>query len=810
MFSRLSNWFRGSRPQPIEPARLTSEREKRYRPIDDGNLGGTSPVNASFHDVLRRRGIEPGNFKREPVERESFALVQDYLDRSGSIADGGLRLADEQEIEVFGNTERFLSETPGGDGAAWNDGLVYNRDKTQRFLPVEGRGFQTDHGTFWQTFLECGPFRRSWTTLTAPLKTGVWRVTPPEFDAGDLPSGVSMDIARVAYERQAKYAERLLFAQLEGGWRKHINEASLALVQGVSPFVELYTKGSIEQRPRLRRLQYRWPSSITRYFVDEDETIRAIQMQNPDGDPVIVNAEHMSLYSWDEFGLDPEGNGYARSVHVWWEILQLASQLEAVTGEKFGSPWVYLSRLNTDGTASGDEQLDELRDIVNAAVASENPVIVLPDNTAINVAGASGAAPDFTAVKQFALERITEILVGESALIAVGKSGSYAARESAADAAISFAPAIAAWMCDVMNGADNLRTTGALPKAIDSQFGGTLIPGLYPELEFSLGGFDDTTGVESIIAAASAGLVQVNDEVQKHVHEKLRLPPPVFAEQIAPAAAQPSQVQPVAAAGVRLADIDAVRVGKQLDLFDSSLGREMTGVFAKWMQTVKQQLDEARRSNDFAPEAVVAVLEALRPQLKAQLRAAVDGQAISILRYGAETVADQLGMPIKAPGVERLVDSSALQLRSMAAVDELINRHEGLVLERFVAFARGETAISIPVLAEGTVAGVAAKITSTALNVGREAMADLVIEQAKSMGINGEVIAERSAVMDKNTCGKCRELDGARARFGSVKYFDMAPPNKCLGGDRCRCIYTYILPDEEGYQRALAALSKAS
>lgn len=802
MFQRLSNWLRGSTPEPVR-----SEREKRYLPIDSGNLGGTSPVNASFHDVLARRGITPGNFNRPPVERESFALVQDYVDRAGWIQDGGLRLADEQEIETFGNAQRFLSETPGGDGAAWNDGLVYNRDKTQRFLPVEGRGFQVDHGTFWQTFLECGPFRRSWTTLTAPLKTGVWRVSPPDFDAGDLPSGVSMDVARVAYERQAKYAERLLFSQLEGGWRKHINEASLALVQGVSPFVELYTEATLEKRPRLRRLQYRWPSSIVRYFVDEDETIRAIQMQNPDGGPVIVNAEHMTLYSWDEFGLDPEGNGYARSVHVWWEILQLASQLEAVTGEKFGSPWVYLSKVNTDGKASSDDQLNELRDIVNAAVASENPVIVLPDNTSINVAGASGAAPDFTAVKQFALERITEILVGESALIAVGKSGSYAARESAADAAISFAPAIASWMCDVMNGADNLRTTGALPKAVDSQFGGTLIPGLYPELEFSLGGFDDTTGVESIIAAASAGLVQVNDEVQKHVHEKLRLPAPVFEVATVPDAQAAASVMN---AGVRLADIDAVRVGRQLDLFDSSLGREMTSVFAKWMQAVKDQLDDARRTNEFSPETVVAVLEGLRPQLKAQLRAAVDSQAISILRYGAETVADQLGMPIKAPGVERLVDSSALQLRSMAAVDELINRHEGLVLERFVAFARGETAISIPVLAEGTVAGVAAKITSTALNVGREAMADLVIEKAKSMGINGDVIAERSAVMDNNTCGKCRELDGARARFGSVKYFDMAPPNKCLGGDRCRCIYTYILPDEQGYQRALAALSKAS
>lgn len=805
MLHRLSSWFRGSKPQPIQ----TSERERRYLPLDSGNLGGSSPVNASFHDVLARRGITPALFERPPIKRESFALIQDFADLGGLIPDGGLRLADEQEIQTFGNATRFLAETPGGDGAAWNEGLVYNRDKTQRFLPVEGRGWQTDHGTFWQTFLECGPFRRSWTTLTAPLKTGVWRVTSPDFDAGDLPHGVSMDIALIAYARQAKYAERLLFRQLEGGWRKHINEASLSLVQGVSPFVELYTKpDGIAERPRLRRLQYRWPSSIVRYFVDEDETIRAIQMANPDGDPVIVNAEHMTLYSWDEFGLDPEGNGYARSIHVWWEILQLASQLEAITGEKFGTPWVYLSKASGEGKASSDTQLQELRDIVNAAIASENPVIVLPDNTQINVAGASGAAPDFTNVKNFALERITEILVGESALIAVGKSGSYAARESAADAAIAFAPAIAAWICDVMNGADNLRTTGALPKALDSQFGGSLIPGLYPQLEFSLGGFDDQTGVESIIAAASAGLVQINDDVQRHVHEKLRLPPPVFEQPLDLAQAAPqASVLPV---GVKLADIDAVRVGKQLDLFDSRLGREMTSIFAKWMQAVKQRLDEARRTNDFDPAVVWTVLEALRPQLKSQLRAAVDGQAVSILRYGAETVSDQLGMPVKAPGIERLVDSSALQLRSMAAVDELINRHEGLVLERFVAFARGESAISIPVLAEGTVAGVAAKITSTALNVGREAMADLVIQKAKDMGINGEVIAERSAVMDNNTCEKCQELDGARARFGSAKYYDMAPPNKCLGGDRCRCIYTYILPDEQGYQRALQALSKAS
>lgn len=874
-----------------EPRRLVLSGP--VTPLDnapDLPSGPSGDLQNAFNEALIRRGIGRPQ-KRTQIPSERLWLRQDYEDLKGiMLPKGGIRAIDEPGLddlgEVIGKGQPYIEKPFGNDGAVWEDGLVYNRDKTTRFLPVEGRGLTYDHGSFYQTFLECGPFRRSWTNLITPLKTGVWRVAPADITKDDLADGQSFDRVRDEAARQARFVERQILRGLEGGWSKHVNEASLALVQGFSPFVELYRGG---QNPTLKRLQYKWPSSVNRWFRDADEMIVAAELVDGDENTHIVDADHMLIYSWDEFGVDPEGNGYARSVQTWWEILQLAAQLEAVAAEKFGSPWVYVATENPalENRAKPTE-IAELQRIINAAVAAEDPIIVLPDNTKMSIASTAGSLPNFEVMKRFALERLTEILIGESALIAVSKAGSYAARESASDAAIAFAPAIAQWMCEAQNGTDNLRTTGTIPKLVDTHFGGPPVPGMYPQLEFSLSGFSDDAGTDDIITAAQAGLIEVTPAVKVYMHERLNLPSPTekdtttkedgpptpavdlsviktqlpaptidapnAASQAPVEASEPMQamngaqvtslvdvIQQVAAstlpseaavrilmrafvmsesearelvaaanvgqmpvqaselpAGFRASEPDYAAISKQLDAFDSALASGFTREVNRWLERVKAALDEARRTNDFTADDIVGQLERLRPGLREALVAVTQGQQNKILRFGAETAAKEIGYGGATSGVDRMADTAALALRVRAVVNEVINRSEGLIIERFAEFARGDATISLPRLATSTIERAASKVTTTALNVGRETFVDEIKTRAERLGLptGVDIIAERSAVMDNNTCENCRQLDGVRVKFGSTRYFDLAPPNKCLGGSRCRCIYTFIMPDE--------------
>lgn len=53
--------------------------------------------------------------------------------------------------------------------------------------------------------------------------------------------------------------------------------------------------------------------------------------------------------------------------------------------------------------------------------------------------------------------------------------------------------------------------------------------------------------------------------------------------------------------------------------------------------------------------------------------------------------------------------------------------------------------------------------------------------------VSGEVV--RAEVLDENTCGSCRKLDGTIYAIGSPEYLAHMPPNDCEHGDMCRGFY---------------------
>ncbi|MCP4735648.1 MAG: hypothetical protein GY873_15795, partial [Bosea sp.] len=119
----------------------------------------------------------------------------------------------------------------------------------------------------------------------------------------------------------------------------------------------------------------------------------------------------------------------------------------------------------------------------------------------------------------------------------------------------------------------------------------------------------------------------------------------------------------------------------------------------------------------------------------------------------------------------------------------------GVMTESEVERQRGGGRQTISTLAASSLGLLAARVVSSAINRARDSVAQGLLSAATERGAKvGRVMAERSAVLDSNTCATCRDLDGRTAVVGSESYRRLTPPNQCQGRERCRCVWLYRLP----------------
>jgi hypothetical protein len=101
--------------------------------------------------------------------------------------------------------------------------------------------------------------------------------------------------------------------------------------------------------------------------------------------------------------------------------------------------------------------------------------------------------------------------------------------------------------------------------------------------------------------------------------------------------------------------------------------------------------------------------------------------------------------------------------------------------------------------------GLTGQELADAVTSGLKDLSDMPVEQAGrggateafNLGRNlamqdaGPVIGEvvRTAILDLNTCDPCDSLDGFTTTVNGPGYLENMPPNKCDGGDLCRCFY---------------------
>jgi hypothetical protein len=233
----------------------------------------------------------------------------------------------------------------------------------------------------------------------------------------------------------------------------------------------------------------------------------------------------------------------------------------------------------------------------------------------------------------------------------------------------------------------------------------------------------------------------------------------------------------------------------------------LAAALAKIQRAQQARWKELIRDNTTSAD-VVADRDQIRSEFRPRYIAAVREVMADVGAEAARMLARQIGISGELPP---FISPAELDLLAANVGDEITSRSISLMSSAQVERARGSSRVAVPVLGAAAVAFIASKAISGAYNAGRGQLVMAIIDRLRNTaagsrpgasGTSGagagtvRMMAERSAVMDSGTCEPCRTLDGVQVLVGSKRYRDLSPPNRCAGGERCRCVWIYRVPED--------------
>lgn len=535
-----------------------------------------------------------------------------------------------------------------------------------------------------------------------------------------------------------------------------------------------------------------------------------------------------------------EGVSYLRPVLHWVKFKQVLAQIAAVTAQKYGVP---VPVVQAEMVQGGEFYAPDVLDI-NAALeavqsiqGADGAALVMPAGINASMLSAQGAMPDIRALFEYADKMIERVLASQAAGLASNTIGSYAQASVQDNRFLRAQPGFAA---------EVLQPFEWLIRDI-AYFNGVELSA-YPEAQWVMDGFDDASRWIADVTTAMGGapMWEWPDEMKAQALFKLDLDPTTFDDFDPPA--RPVQapgavfsppkggktvdlkshecgegcthgrpewlriLSAMAPSGEPVIELqstidpkdprgmDAEAVKKQLDTFAERIGRKISPIVTE-MQTLWRE-----RVRDGAFDALLVEDEMrafFRPRLERvffdeSMRVSDEAKKQLLRDYGF-TVSRDAEMPVR----DRM--GSVMRASARSAAAEVFNRQYGYMLDSLTEGVQRDDTTGVPRLKTSTLAGVAKGLTNRAYAIGR----DDLIEAVQEVGDGPKIQAYRTSMLDRDVCPVCRELDfeegGPVHVAGSGAYYTDMPPNRCEGGDNCRCAYIYTIPDS--YQGTLEAIA---
>lgn len=772
--------------------------------------------------VLKRYGIEPHTFLATPdaqvVRLEEWSRGDEGAAQELCEALGGDRHASQalhRLAEADDQLKPYLSELPAADVEIGTPGTplyggVLRVDPSYRLSPFVARGHASSLGIYEEHLREPLVYQ-CYQTLRQLLVTGRWSMHMPELAQEWLaPNQLK------ALEQEIDLIWSALL-NTEDGWEHYVEHASTAIIFGFSIFEVVWRQTSKGWLPA--RLAFREASTVEQWLMTQRQD-RLIGVRFNTGSPGstyvlpawgdTLTSRRVLLNTLGGRGNNFEGIPPTRPIDTLITYKKLLITIAAAAAERFGSP-VLLAKVDAalkdlPGFNPSQEQWDRFVEILENMRALETPTLAAPAGLGAEYLGPPGSMPDLLGQLEYCDKQIMLAFSNQGSLLGQNAHGSYALAEVQDNQLLRSAPYYAQVICRSLNQLvrDLLRSRGwRLPE--------------YPQIKWQVGGAADATRLLADLNSFMAAARQWPRAAQQLGLKLVGLPADTFeagdayaanTRQAAAADTAPTLnaehgagcgccgPRELAETGEALAALpDLVQLAEDdwpasaaqiMDDAEADLAR----AFAQIQREQQARWRELIRDNE-EPGDLLQDREQIRREYQPRY---VEAVLLTIERVGERAgveLGQQLGVALGIP----FEVTPELSLLAANVADEMVSRTVGLMSSAQVEIERGSTRLAVPVLAAATLSLIASRAVSGAYNAGRDRMIRTVLDAiTQRTGQTPRLIAERSAVLDPATCEACAALDGVQVLVGTKRYRDLSPPNRCAGGERCRCVWIYRLP----------------
>lgn len=257
---------------------------------------------------------------------------------------------------------------------------------------------------------------------------------------------------------------------------------------------------------------------------------------------------------------------------------------------------------------------------------------------------------------------------------------------------------------------------------------------------------------------------------------------------------------------ITAAEPDPDKANRELRQRQNQIAKDLKSVAVDHRRAFRQ----ATTTAGVGPERARQIRQNLRQQFIPKYEAAMRKGLQKAFQEGAKRLVRDLGKVAPRgwdmPATYRPTD--IIELQSRQAAREMFNRQQGTMMEQQIRNRRGATDVGLRTLStDGAVGQVARKGVSAVYNAGRGEVMQRVRDAHERLGAERQVRAQYSSVLESGvTCEVCWDADGTVCIVGSQEYERISPPNICLGGDACKCIWVYTYGNEDALNDAFGQI----
>jgi len=609
--------------------------------------------------------------------------------------------------------------------------------------------------------------------LTLPILSAHWDIEAASKESRDL--------------EIAEFVRYNIFENMTITWNDFLRQALLKLPFGYSVFEKVWELR--DGKYYWKKLAPRLPKTIARWHVDADGELDKVEQwvwKSETFKTVDIPVEKLLVFTHEREGSNFEGISVLRAAYKHWYYKNTLYAIDGIAAERHG---VGVAHFSYPATATTDQK-KAIEAIGQRLHANERAYVATPEGITFDLKGVTGQLYDIKGSIEHHDQQILRSILAQFISLGSRSGGSYALSQDQSDFFLMALRATAKEICDTIN-------IHGIRQLVDYNFQ----TDKYPKLAVSDLDYVDVVKLsQAINQLASAGALTMDDGIEIEMRRIMHLPPLKGPSDRRVTGVQPP---PKVLKDKRIKGRDFWRdptdaekhiafteIADRLDKTQADLVTAAKHVQDKQIATIVKMAVEDLEKGDVNRIVTIDI------PFRKEMAAAIEGCLTDLYDYGRRQVqTEAMKQGVSTKGKEK-TPANALELikaRALAIANVLSSKlRAALTWEALdqVTGANVNRSMLVQVLTSlsDRELETAARINvNQAFNLGRAAQAEELRDSIAR--------TTSSALMDDNTCGYCRGVDGKSWAYGEEPMHE-PPYDDCDGRDYCRCLWVYTFKSE--------------